>query len=62
VIPDPDTNTELSRRRARAVAAELEHWGVPVEQATGMGALLPVASNDTSSGRDRNRRVELWVR
>jgi phosphate transport system substrate-binding protein len=28
----------------------------------GLGDLAPVASNATPAGRERNRRVEVWVR
>jgi phosphate transport system substrate-binding protein len=27
-----------------------------------MGHELPVASNDTEAGREKNRRVEVWLR
>jgi phosphate transport system substrate-binding protein len=28
----------------------------------GFGPDLPVASNDTDEGREKNRRVEIWLR
>lgn len=55
------TNTRLSAARARAVRTYLQRAGVTAErmQATGYGPANPVASNATSTGRARNRRVEL---
>lgn len=51
----------LSRLRAMAVRRELFKAGVVPEEVTGMGNLLPVATNDDAVGRIRNRRVEVWV-
>ena len=57
-----DSNTRLSRQRARAVLERLatEH-GVDRSrmEAHGIGYLAPVASNRTPEGRARNRRVEV---
>lgn len=54
-------NESLSRRRAQAVAMALESQGVSADriQAVGRGKSEPVASNDTSAGRQLNRRVEI---
>src|SRR5262249_39334014 len=54
-------NEELSQRRAQAVAASLSERGIsPYRiQAVGRGKDFPVASNDTPSGRQQNRRVEI---
>ncbi len=54
-------NESLSQRRADAVAMALEHRGIPSSQiqAVGRGKSAPVASNDTSAGRQQNRRVEI---
>ena len=55
-------NTDLSRRRAEAVATSLvSRYGVDSGRlrAAGVGPLSPVASNDTPEGRAKNRRVEL---
>lgn len=57
-----DYNTELSQRRADAVAAVLAHeHGIETSRVTpkGLGFLAPVASNKTEEGRAKNRRVEL---
>ena len=57
-------NRDLSLRRARAVRDALVAQGVPVGklQVRGEGESLPVATNETESGRARNRRVEVLLR
>lgn len=54
-------NEELSQRRAQAVTDALSARGVPADQyeAKGLGKAYPVASNETSAGRQQNRRVEI---
>lgn len=54
-------NDALSQRRAQAVAAALESDDVDPSRVEpiGRGKSLPVASNETSAGRQQNRRVEL---
>ena len=56
-----DYNEALSQRRAQAVATALESRGIASErlQVVGRGKSAPVAGNDTSAGRQQNRRVEL---
>lgn len=54
-------NQELALRRAKAVERELTARGIPVVAVESYGELLPVANNDTDAGRERNRRVEVWV-
>jgi len=58
-----ESNDELSRRRARAVADELVADGVSSSRITtlGRGATKPIATNDTPEGRAQNRRVEVNV-
>ncbi|SET45243.1 MULTISPECIES: OmpA family protein [Marinobacter] len=56
-----DYNQQLSQRRAEAVADRLvEMYGIDVNRVTpvGYGEAEPVATNETSGGRARNRRVE----
>lgn len=52
----------LSKDRAQAVADELRRRGVTPSVADGFGNYMPVASNSTEDGREKNRRVELWLR
>lgn len=54
-------NEQLSQRRAQAVSDALATRGVDRGrvETIGRGEALPVASNDTSGGRQRNRRVEI---
>lgn len=56
-------NQHLSEARAQAVAAALVARGIPADRITtsGKGDREPVASNDTESGRARNRRVDVIV-
>jgi len=56
-------NQELSEKRAEGVRSYLTQQGVPESSttATGFGKNRPIASNDTSEGRQQNRRVELIV-
>jgi OmpA-OmpF porin, OOP family len=57
-----DTNNQvLSEQRAQAVQSALMQRGVSASQisSVGKGETTPVASNDTASGRQSNRRVEL---
>jgi outer membrane protein OmpA-like peptidoglycan-associated protein len=56
-------NQELSEKRAEAVRNYLTQQGVPESSTTamGFGKTRPIASNDTSEGRQQNRRVELIV-
>lgn len=54
-------NKDLSERRAASVAQALVGLGVPRERIgmRGYGEAFPVASNDTASNRQLNRRVEI---
>jgi outer membrane protein OmpA-like peptidoglycan-associated protein len=58
-----EMNQKLSENRAAAVRDYLVQQGVATTavSATGFGNTLPVASNDSSAGRQQNRRVELLV-
>jgi phosphate transport system substrate-binding protein len=55
-------NLKLSQQRASSVANELRSQGIDPSIVRGFGATLFVDSNDTPEGRERNRRVEVWVR
>jgi outer membrane protein OmpA-like peptidoglycan-associated protein len=56
-------NQQLSEQRAEGVRTYLTQQGVPESSTTakGFGKTRPIASNDTSEGRQQNRRVELIV-
>ena len=59
-----EDNRTLSEKRALTVKRELISKGVNIGAANvvGFGKLNPVASNDTEDGRDKNRRVDIWVK
>ena len=56
-------NQTLSEERAASVRDYLVSQGIPATSITarGFGKTMPVVSNDTAEGRQRNRRVELVV-
>lgn len=56
-------NEELSERRAESVADFLRDQGVKASRITteGYGESQPVASNESESGRQENRRVEVAI-
>lgn len=56
-------NMTLSQRRADAARAYLVSMGVPGERirTSGRGESEPVASNETPSGQQQNRRVEVAI-
>jgi len=63
-VGDPGANLVLSQQRAEAVKQYLqEKYGIAPERLTaaGHGERAPIASNDTSSGRFKNRRVTITV-
>jgi outer membrane protein OmpA-like peptidoglycan-associated protein len=55
-----DYNHGLSVKRAEHIATTLMTFDIPAT-AAGLGQQLPVDSNDTETGRSRNRRAEVWV-
>lgn len=58
---DPSRAALLSKLRAMTVRRELVKHGVYVRDINGLGSELPVASNEGSGGRVKNRRVEIWI-
>lgn len=63
-IGDAGYNQRLSEYRAQSVANYLISRGVQSFRisSVGYGETMPIASNATESGRQRNRRVELEIR
>jgi phosphate transport system substrate-binding protein len=58
---DETANTKLSIDRAQAIARELTMRGITPAVVDGFGEAMPVASNTTETGRQRNRRVEVYL-
>ena len=60
-VGSDEYNQQLSEKRAVVVRDYLVQQGIPADTivSRGMGKTQPVASNDTSEGRQQNRRVEL---
>lgn len=57
------SNWHLSAGRALSVADRLRQSGIPESRmgVTGFGQYQPIASNDSSDARSKNRRVEIFV-
>lgn len=62
-VGDDQYNQTLSERRASSVRVALVDAGIDPSRiyVKGYGEAYPVASNDTSEGRQRNRRVEVVI-
>ena len=60
-VASANANLDLSGRRANAVMAALIALGVPANRlsALAFGEKMPAAINDTPTGRQLNRRVEI---
>jgi phosphate transport system substrate-binding protein len=56
-----DVNLAISKERADAVGEQFRRRGVNPEMIAGLGSDMAVASNDDPAGREKNRRVEIWV-
>jgi outer membrane protein OmpA-like peptidoglycan-associated protein len=58
-----DYNQSLSERRADSVRDALTHMGIANDRilTRGRGKSSPVGDNDTSAGRQQNRRVEVLI-
>jgi outer membrane protein OmpA-like peptidoglycan-associated protein len=62
-VGSAESNYLLSQRRADSVRSYLVNRGVQANRVTtaGLGEGSPVASNDTATGRQQNRRVEVII-
>lgn len=60
-IGTPSANRALSLNRARVIEGQLIQRGLKPAIVQGFGSELPVASNESADGRERNRRVEIWL-
>lgn len=58
---DPASNVQLSENRAQSAARELEAEGIRVKDTVGFGQELPIRDNATEAGREKNRRVEIFI-
>jgi phosphate transport system substrate-binding protein len=58
---DRSTNQRLSENRATAAATELDAQGIAVKEKFGFGQDLPLRDNATEPGREKNRRVEIFL-
>jgi outer membrane protein OmpA-like peptidoglycan-associated protein len=58
---DEEDNMRLSAQRAMAIQAKLVAADIDAKRldAVGVGGLQPLADNSTTSGREKNRRIEL---
>lgn len=54
-------NDALSKDRADAVGREFDRRGIQPASVVGFGSELSVATNDSPEGRQKNRRVEIWL-
>jgi outer membrane protein OmpA-like peptidoglycan-associated protein len=63
-LGQPAYNQELSLRRAASIKNALTLMGIAADRLTveGKGASVPIADNNNSDGREKNRRVELHKR
>ena len=55
-------NCRLSQDRAEIVRRELAEEGLNINQVVGLCEEAPVAPNDTPENKEKNRRVEVWVK
>ncbi len=54
-------NRALSQERAQQITDLLRAKGVQPTETTGFGRVAPVACNTSPEGREKNRRVEVWL-
>lgn len=61
---NPETNRELSKRRAQAVVNYLVSKGIEISRfkTAGFGSDKPIADNNTVLGKSKNRRVQIVLK
>jgi phosphate transport system substrate-binding protein len=59
---DRHADIAISQNRARIVAEAFARRSLRPAIVKGFGPNLPVSSNDNDAGKERNRRVEIWLR
>ena len=57
----PQVNQSVAQQRVDTVASALSKNGVAPGKVVAFGSYLPVADNTTPDGRERNRRVEVYL-
>ncbi len=55
-------DVKRSQERASVVGAQLRARGLHVDLERGFGEEMPVADDGSGDGRERNQRIELWLR
>jgi phosphate transport system substrate-binding protein len=58
---DPAANQAVAQERANALAAALNKFNIKPGRVEAFGADVPVADNATPEGREKNRRVEVYL-
>ena len=63
-VGSAETNVILSQNRAKSLLHTLKEKGVAIDSKNivGIGEDYPVANNSDDKGRNKNRRVEIWVK
>jgi outer membrane protein OmpA-like peptidoglycan-associated protein len=51
----------LSNNRVDALARLLRDKGIYLLKSRGMKTAAPVASGDTPAGREKHRRIQVWI-
>jgi phosphate transport system substrate-binding protein len=59
---DEATTLKISKERSQTVMEAFKQRGVKIETTEGFGSARPVGSNETEEGREKNRRVEVWIK
>jgi OmpA-OmpF porin, OOP family len=60
-IGNPTQNLSLSTQRAQSIQTEFAKFGIKTE-VYGFGQALPIATNTSGVGQNKNRRVEVWIK